>query len=50
MAEGLTLDSGASIAAEKGDRRFSLYWEETLDRRVVRDRAGRRGRPSLARQ
>ena len=35
MAEGLTLDSGALIAAEKGDKRFWTYWEEALDRRAV---------------
>jgi hypothetical protein len=35
MAEGLTLDSGALIAAEKGEKRFWTYWEEALDRRAV---------------
>jgi len=32
MAEGLTLDSGALIAAEKNDRHFWAVWEEALDR------------------
>jgi predicted nucleic acid-binding protein len=32
MAPGLTLDSGALIAAEKRDRRFTVLWEEALDR------------------
>ena len=32
MATGLTLDSGALIAAEKGDRRFWALWKEALDR------------------
>ena len=32
MAAGLTLDSGALIAAEKGDRRFWALWKEALHR------------------
>jgi len=32
LATGLTLDSGALIAAEKGDRRFWALWKEALDR------------------
>ena len=32
MAAGLTLDSGALIAAEKGERRFWALWKEALDR------------------
>ena len=32
MAAGLTLDSGALIAAEKGDRRFWALWKEALQR------------------
>lgn len=32
MATGLTLDSGALIAAEKGERRFWALWKEALDR------------------
>jgi predicted nucleic acid-binding protein len=32
VATGLTLDSGALIAAEKGDRRFWTFWKEALDR------------------
>jgi hypothetical protein len=32
MAEGLTLDSGALIAAEKQDRHFWTMWEEALER------------------
>jgi predicted nucleic acid-binding protein len=32
VATGLTLDSGALIAAEKGDRRFWALWTEALDR------------------
>ena len=32
MAAGLTLDSGALIAAEKGDRRFWTLWKEALAR------------------
>ena len=35
MAAGLTLDSGALIAAEKGDRRFWALWKEALDRGVT---------------
>ncbi len=35
MAAGLTLDSGALIAAEKGDRRFWALWKEALDRGAV---------------
>lgn len=34
MAAGLTLDSGALIAAEKGDRRFWALWKEALQRGV----------------
>jgi hypothetical protein len=34
MATGLTLDSGALIAAEKGDRLFWALWKEALDRGV----------------
>ncbi|HVZ86847.1 MAG TPA: PIN domain-containing protein [Polyangia bacterium] len=32
MAAGLTLDSGALIAAVKGDRRFWALWKEALAR------------------
>jgi predicted nucleic acid-binding protein len=32
VATGLTLDSGALIAAEKGDRQFWALWKEALDR------------------
>ena len=32
MAAGLTFDSGALIAAEKGDRRFWALWKEALHR------------------
>jgi hypothetical protein len=32
VATGLTLDSGALIAAEKGERRFWALWKEALDR------------------
>jgi hypothetical protein len=32
VATGLTLDAGALIAAEKGDRRFWALWSEALDR------------------
>jgi len=32
VAAGLTLDSGALIAAEKGERRFWALWKEALDR------------------
>jgi predicted kinase len=32
VAAGLTLDSGALIAAEKGDRRFWALWKEALNR------------------
>jgi predicted nucleic acid-binding protein len=32
VATGLTLDSGALIAAEKGDRRFWALWKEALAR------------------
>jgi predicted nucleic acid-binding protein len=32
MASGLTLDTGALIAAEKRARRFAIIWEEHLDR------------------
>jgi len=35
VAAGLTLDSGALIAAEKGDRRFWALWKEALDRGAV---------------
>ena len=35
MAAGLTLDSGALIAAEKGDRRFWVLWKEALDRGAI---------------
>ena len=35
MAAGLTLDSGAFIAAEKGDRRFWALWKEALHRGVI---------------
>ena len=35
MAAGLTLDSGALIAADKGDRRFWALWKEALDRGAV---------------
>ncbi|HEY6478358.1 MAG TPA: twitching motility protein PilT [Polyangia bacterium] len=35
MAAGLTLDSGALIAAEKGNRRFWALWKEALDRGVT---------------
>jgi hypothetical protein len=35
VAAGLTLDSGALIAAEKGDRRFWVLWKEALDRGAV---------------
>ncbi len=35
MAAGLTLDSGALIAAEKGDRRFWALWKEALERGAV---------------
>jgi predicted nucleic acid-binding protein len=35
VAAGLTLDSGALIAAEKGDRRFWALWKEALDRGVT---------------
>ncbi len=31
---GLTLDTGALIAAERGDRRFWAYWKEALRREV----------------
>lgn len=34
MASGLTLDSGALIAAEKGERQFWALWKEALDRGV----------------
>jgi hypothetical protein len=34
MASGLTLDSGALIAAEKRERAFYALWKEALDRRV----------------
>jgi hypothetical protein len=27
---GLTLDSGALIAAERGDRRFWAFWKEAI--------------------
>ena len=36
MAEGLTLDSGALIAAEKGDRVFWALWKKAMDRRARR--------------
>jgi hypothetical protein len=32
MARGLTLDSGALIAAENGDRFFWALWKKALDR------------------
>lgn len=32
MATGLTLDTGAPIAAEKRARRFPVIWDEHLDR------------------
>jgi hypothetical protein len=32
VAAGLTLDSGALIAGEKGDRRFWVLWKEALHR------------------
>ena len=32
MASGLTLDSGALIAAEKGERKFWALWKEALER------------------
>jgi predicted nucleic acid-binding protein len=32
VAAGLTLDSGALIAAEKGDRRFWTIWSEAMER------------------
>jgi predicted kinase len=32
VAAGLTFDSGALIAAEKGDRRFWALWKEALQR------------------
>jgi hypothetical protein len=35
MAAGLTLDSGALIAAEKQDRHFWTIWEEALERAVL---------------
>jgi predicted nucleic acid-binding protein len=35
VAAGLTLDSGALIAAEKGDRRFWALWKEALVRGVT---------------
>ena len=35
MAKGLTLDSGALIAAEKRDRRFMRVWKEALARAAV---------------
>jgi hypothetical protein len=35
VAAGLTLDSGAFIAAEKGDRRFWALWKEALHRGVI---------------
>jgi hypothetical protein len=35
MATGLTLDSGALIAAEKRDRRFMRIWKEALARAAV---------------
>jgi predicted kinase len=35
VAAGLTLDSGALIAAEKADRRFWALWREALDRGVT---------------
>lgn len=31
---GLTLDTGALIAAERGDRRFWAFWKEALRREV----------------
>jgi hypothetical protein len=34
VAAGLTLDSGALIAAEKGQRLFWTLWKEALDRGV----------------
>jgi hypothetical protein len=34
MAEGLTLDSGALIAAEKGDRVFWALWKKAMDRQA----------------
>ena len=34
MAQGLTLDAGALIAAEKRDRSFFALWKEALDRRA----------------
>jgi hypothetical protein len=34
VAAGLTLDSGALIAAEKGERRFWALWKEALARGV----------------
>jgi hypothetical protein len=35
MAEGLTLDSGALIAAEKRSRRFTAIWEEAVERGAI---------------
>jgi hypothetical protein len=34
VASGLTLDSGALIAAEKGSRRFWTFWKDALERNV----------------
>jgi len=34
VAEGLTLDSGALIAAEKGDRVFWALWKKAMDRQA----------------
>jgi hypothetical protein len=35
MASGLTLDSGALIAAEKGAPRFRAIWEEAVERAAL---------------
>ena len=35
MASGLTLDSGALIAAEKGTARFRAIWKEAVERSAV---------------
>jgi len=35
MASGLTLDSGAFIAAEKGTARFRALWKEAVERSAV---------------